>query len=139
MAKQHPNSRANLRPVKTKKEARRRGTAGGMANAKRLKKAKSFKDIMNVLLEAQCLEDEHVKKIQQVMPDIELEDITNAMVISQAQVEQARAGNHKSFTLTRDTTGQKPIDKQEVTGGIALVWDDTEEQPTIEQLTEEFV
>lgn len=52
-----------------------------------------------------------------------LEENNNQEKISVALIKEALKGNVKAFAMIRDTIGEKPIDKQEITGanGTSLV------------------
>lgn len=96
----------NLRPVKTKEEARERGKRGGIASGKAKRKKKMLRECLEILME---------RKIG---------DMTTADAISVALVEKALSGDTKAFEVIRDTLGQKPIDKveNEVSGGLEIRW-----------------
>lgn len=82
---------SNLKPVRSKSEAREKGRKGGIASGKSRAIAKTFKETIN-----DELSDESLKKIIK-------------KVISEAQ-----RGNMKAIELLRDTRGEKPVEKQEV-------------------------
>lgn len=84
----------NLKPLNKRTESERREIAqkGGKASGERRKELKSLKDELLSLL----AEGDTQKKI------------------SLALIQKALKGNVKAFEMIRDTTGQKPTDKQEV-------------------------
>ena len=63
------------------------------------------------------------------------EDISTREAISTAMIGQAIKGNVKAFIAIRDTIGEKPTDKQEITGslGIKKVFVTKEEQAEVEE------
>lgn len=63
------------------------------------------------------------------------EDISTREAISTAMIGQAIKGNVKAFIAIRDTIGEKPTDKQEITGslGIKKVFITKEEQAEVEE------
>ena len=78
----------NLRPVRTKEEARERGRNGGIASGKARKARKTLKEELLALLEAGDTQKN----------------------ISLAMIQQALDGNTKAFEVIRDTVGEKPVD-----------------------------
>lgn len=81
----------NLKPVKTKKEARERGRKGGIASGKSKRARKTLKEELLLLLENGNTQEK----------------------ISLAMIQEALAGNTKAFEVIRDTIGEKPTDKIE--------------------------
>ena len=81
----------NLKPVRSKEEAREKGRKGGIASGKARRERKTLKDELLLLLES--------------------EDIQKKL--SLALVERAMSfdtvGN-KAFEVIRDTIGEKPVD-----------------------------
>lgn len=63
------------------------------------------------------------------------EDISTREAISTAMIGQAIKGNVKAFIAIRDTIGEKPTDKQEITGslGVKKVFVTKEEQAEVEE------
>jgi hypothetical protein len=82
---------SNLKPVKTKEEARERGRAGGIASGKARKERKTLKEELLLLLS----EGDTQKKI------------------SVAVLQKALDGDIQAFNTIRDTIGEKPTDKIE--------------------------
>ena len=82
---------SNLKPVRTKEEARERGKAGGKASGKARQERRALKDELLLLLS----KGETQQKV------------------SLALIQQALDGNTKAFEVIRDTIGEKPVDKVE--------------------------
>ncbi len=80
---------SNLKPVRTKSEARRRGKKGGKASGKARKERKVLREELLLLLS----KDDTQEKV------------------SLALIKQALDGNTKAFEVIRDTIGEKPVDK----------------------------
>ncbi len=80
---------SNLKPVRTKSEARRRGKKGGKASGKARKERKALREELLLLLS----KDDTQEKV------------------SLALIKQALDGNTKAFEVIRDTIGEKPVDK----------------------------
>jgi hypothetical protein len=81
----------NLKPVKTKKEARERGRRGGIASGKAKRARKTLREELIALLENGDTQEK----------------------ISLAMIAEALQGNTKAFEVIRDTIGEKPTDKIE--------------------------
>lgn len=91
----------NLKPVRSKKEARERGRKGGIASGKARKARKTLKEELIALLENGDTQEK----------------------ISLAMIKEALEGNTKAFEVIRDTIGEKPTDKieAELTTDINIV------------------
>lgn len=97
----------NLRPVRSKEEASKKGRLGGVASGKARRKKKQLRECLEILIER------------------EINGMTTADAISTALVEKALTGDTKAFEIIRDTLGQKPVDKQstEISGGLSITWE----------------
>lgn len=93
--KKRPGSE-NLKPVRTKEEARKRGRAGGIKSGQVRKARKTLKEELIALLGTKI----DGKTMQEKM--------------SLAIISEAMAGNTKAFTAIRDTIGEKPKDEIDV-------------------------
>lgn len=82
----------NLKPVKTKKEARERGANGGKRSGEVRRERKLLKDELLLLLATGNTQEK----------------------ISLALIQKAIKGDTKAFEVIRDTIGEKPVDKHEV-------------------------
>lgn len=78
----------NLKPVRTKREARKRGKNGGIKSGEVRRERKTLKEELLLLL---ATDDAQQR-------------------ISTALIEQAQKGNTKAFEIIRDTIGEKPIE-----------------------------
>ena len=83
----------NLKPCRTKEEARRRGKNGGIASGKARKERKTLREELLLLLQSG--------------------NVQESIVL--AMIEKAKNGDTKAFEVIRDTIGEKPVDKVEVT------------------------
>ncbi len=81
----------NLKPVRTKEEARKRGKNGGIKSGEVRRKRRTLKEELLLLLSDKDTQEK----------------------ISLAIIEQAKIGNIKAYETIRDTIGEKPIDKVE--------------------------
>lgn len=98
----------NLKPARTKSEARTRGAAGGRASGAARREKKTLRQRLELLLKAQN----------------EASGQENADAITTALINKALAGDVKAFEVIRDTIGEKPIDKVDanLSGTITLCW-----------------
>ena len=88
----------NIKPVRSTKEARKRGKAGGIASGKARRKKKLLKECLDELLEKEW-------------ENRQGEKMSGAEAISVAVFKKALAGDMKAYEIVRDTAGQKPVDK----------------------------
>lgn len=90
----------NLKPVtlQSRNEARERGKKGGIASGKARRMKKTFKELLKIALE---------------MPS--KNGSTNAEEIVASMIRKAQSGDVKAFEAVRDTIGEKPTDKVDLT------------------------
>lgn len=88
----------NLKPVRTKEEARERGRNGGKASGKKRRELKTMKLMLDYLL-SKKIENKQGKKV------------TTLEAIMLAQIKQALSGNTKAVTFIRDTLGERPAEQ----------------------------
>lgn len=83
----------NLKPVRSKNEARERGKKGGIKSGEARAKKKTLKEELIILLETK------------------IEDKTIQEKISFSLIQEALKGNVKAFETVRDTIGEKPVEQ----------------------------
>lgn len=105
----------NLRPP-TSEEARERGRKGGKASAKKRQQNKTFKEIISNFLDGQVSDE----RLKQQMIDFGFADkeVSNKSCAVFALWKEAIKGNTKAFELLRDTIGEKPQDKLNISGEV---------------------
>lgn len=81
---------------------------GGFASGEAKRKRKTIREELEFLLAKQLKNNKG-------------EDISTREAISAAMIGQAIKGNVKAFIAIRDTIGEKPTDKQEVTGAFNIM------------------
>lgn len=91
----------NLKPVRTKKEARERGKNGGIKSGEIRRERKTLKDELLLLLSSGDTQNK----------------------VSLALIEKALSGDTKAFEVIRDTIGEKAVEKVENTN-IELSYED---------------
>ena len=89
----------NLKPVRTKEEARERGRNGGKASGKKRRELKTMKLMLDYLLSKKIENKQTGKKV------------TTLEGIMLAQIKQALSGNTKAAQFIRDTLGEKPAEQ----------------------------
>ena len=89
----------NERPIE---ERRRIAAMGGKARGEQKKRQKTFREALETLLSKEVVDKNGDKY-----------DLLTA--ISAKQVEKASKGDTKAFEVIRDTIGQKPVERVEIT------------------------
>ena len=99
-------AKADLKPVRSKDEAKRRGELGGKKSGEARRKKKALREHLEALLAGKR------------------GNKTTAEAVTVALVEKALAGDVRAFEVIRDTIGEKPVEKsqQEVAGGLVFTW-----------------
>ena len=117
---------ANLRPIKkgqrTKEEAKKYGYKGGKKSGEVRRAKKTFKELAQLMLNMSA-PDQVKKRIKEMFPDMTNDELTSKMAMLYVQYGKALKGDTRSFEVLRDTAGEKPVDKTELTGadGAPLV------------------
>lgn len=96
----------HLRPVRSKEEARERGRKGGLASAAVRREKKSFEATLKAILDT---------------PMEELESLSPRLAICKGMIIKAAAGDKPAADWVRDTVGEKPVDKTEMSGSLDVV------------------
>lgn len=94
----------NLKPVRTKSEARRRGQAGGRASGEARRQRKTLKENMNLLLEMDVSSAKDFNKLAAM--GIPMEEIDNAMLLTAALFKKAASGDVAAYREIRDLIGE---------------------------------
>lgn len=97
----------NLRPVRSKEEARERGKKGGIASGEARKKKKTMSQLATMMLNCD-LNDSQKEKIKKQFSGIIDEDITVSSAMLAGQIKMAIAGDSRAFNSVSAL-----IDKQE--------------------------
>ena len=111
--------KANLKPVRSKKEAKEKGRKGGIASGEARRLKRTFKDRLKWLMElpmgeGEITEDTDIKNIR-LIPSANLSAIDQIIV---AQFQKAAKGDTKAAEFIRDTIGEKPKEKMEIKSDI---------------------
>lgn len=92
------------------KIAQKAGIASGVAKRKK----KRMKELCDLVLNNKIQDERTIENLKERFPEIDAEDATFELMLILKQYEKAKDGDAKAFELLRDTSGQKPIEKQEV-------------------------
>jgi hypothetical protein len=98
----------NLKPIRTKSEAREKGKKGGEKSGESRRERKKLKELLELCLQ---LNDEEI-------------GFKNDYAMTVALIKKAVKGDVSAYLAIRDTLGEKPIDKQEVKINPITIKDD---------------
>lgn len=110
---------ANLDPVQSKDEARKRGRAGGIASGKARREKKLMRDTLDIILSMPMKNGKNadVESIRSFAA-LKGKNISVQEAILIAQVQKAMKGDTKAAEYVRDTIGQKPVDNVVMSGEV---------------------
>lgn len=91
----------NLKPVRTKSEARERGRAGGKASGKARRRKADFRKTLNMLLTAEIDSEEYKPMLEALGVECTLESALNM-----AMIKEGLAGNVKAYEAVAKYAGQ---------------------------------
>lgn len=91
----------NLKPVRTKSEARERGRAGGKASGKARRRKADFRKTLNMLLTAEIDSEEYKPILEALGVECTLESALNM-----AMIKEGLAGNVKAYEAVAKYAGQ---------------------------------
>ena len=94
----------NLKPVRSKSEARRRGQAGGKASGEARRQRKTLKENMTLLLGLDVTSARDFNKLAAL--GIPVEDIDNTMLLTAALFKKAASGDVAAYKEIRDIIGE---------------------------------
>lgn len=100
----------------TPEQRRRNASKAGKASAKKRQQNKTFKEIINKFLDGQ-VSDERLKQ-QMIEFGFADKEVSNKSCAVFALWKEAIKGNTKAFELLRDTIGEKPQDKVNISGEV---------------------
>lgn len=101
----------NLKPIQSVEEAREKGRLGGIKSGESRRAKKTMREMLDYLLE---------KEIKNQKTG---ESVTCKEAMLSAMIKKAINGDVKACQFVRDTSGETPVTKTEVTGkdGMPLV------------------
>ena len=106
----------NLKPVQSKEEARERGRKGGIKSGEVRRQKKTMKETLENALKLELSQ----KKLEELGADISLMNGENTVLsaIVASTIREAINGDSKSIQFIRDSIGEQPTIKQEITETI---------------------
>lgn len=109
----------NLIPIndRAKEEQREIQKKGGKARAQQMKQRKTAKELLETLLSTN-MTDDMIADVLGGSQDLLGDNKTAYNVMLTKMLQVACAGDTKAFVALRDTVGDKPADKQEITADI---------------------
>lgn len=116
----NPNSIANLSPIteRTTPEQRREiASKGGKAKAEAQRQRKEMKDMIQDIFSIGIKKGKVYEDIKS-LEDAKGKNLTVGQALILAQVKKAMTGDTRAMEFLRDTMGEKPTNKQEVTAKI---------------------
>lgn len=107
------NNIQNLKPRNlTSEEATEMGRRGGIASGEARRKAKGMKECLNYLLDLDVKNPKNIEQLRKLGIPEEL--MTNETLLMVSAIQKASKGDIQAMNFIRDTSGQKPIEIQEV-------------------------
>ena len=105
----------NLIPMnkRSKEEQRELARKGGIASQQKQKEKKTMRGQLQMLLALQLKDPKTVKKLKEM--GIDTTNIDNRMALNVALWTKALSGDVQAYNSLRDTIGEKPTDKTEMT------------------------
>ncbi|MGB2578973.1 hypothetical protein AAIR98_000892 [Elusimicrobium simillimum] len=131
-------SNKNLIPFTTLPEDEMRELArrGGRKSRDVHRVKKTFKQLTQMLLDRKP-PAEIIDRLKEFDPKLDEQELDYRMALLQTQMEQAAKGNPRAFEIIRDTAGEKPIEKQEISGSMSNTnkFDKEELKKAIKEIT----
>lgn len=90
----------NLRPIRSKNEAREKGRKGGIASGKARRELKTLREIVKMEL----AEPKMIKE------NGEIKEVTKAVWMAKGMIDKAAHGDSGAANWVRDTAGEKPVE-----------------------------
>lgn len=106
----------NMRPPRTKEEARERGRNGGIASGEARRQKKTMREALEYLLYHGKLNE--MTKDMMRADGIDEKEMTHQMVITRSLIAKAESGDVQAYNAICAMIGEKPADKVEMTGDI---------------------
>lgn len=98
---------SNLRPVRTKEEARERGSRGGKASAEARKRRKSMKECMELAMGLKLTNSDQIAELEEL--GIDKKEMNHQMLSAVRLLEKAEEGNVNAMNSILELLGEKVI------------------------------
>lgn len=119
---------ANLDPVQSTDEARKRGRNGGIASGKARREKKMMRETLDILL-SMPMKNGKFADVESIRSFAALKgkniSVQDAILI--AQVQKAMKGDTKAAEYVRDTVGQKPVDSVDMNMNVPVFFQGEDE------------
>lgn len=114
----------DLKPVRTKEEAKQRGRKGGIASGKARREKKLMRETLDVLLNMP-LKDGKSASVEEIksLSALKGKNISVQEAILIAQVQKAMKGDTRAAEYVRDTIGQKPVDSVDMKMNLPVMFE----------------
>ena len=132
---QHPNSLANLTPINertTPEQRKENASKGGKKAAENKRQRKEMKEMIQDIFSVGMKKGKIVDEIKS-LEDADNKNLTVGQALVIAQIKKAMTGDTRAMEFLRDTMGEKPTNKQEITATIV----ESPLQGILEQLKDE--
>jgi len=128
----HPNTYKNLKRTdmmspEERSEFSRKGQKKSIETQKHNKRILAEKhtmaDVLDLLMQNEITNEDAKKQILAKCPILANEKITDDIIVNVKLIQRAKGDDmvaNTAYVILRDTRGQKPIDKQELTGTSGL-------------------
>lgn len=93
---------------------RRKGEEGARLPRRGQKEKKTFAEALNYIL----FHAELSEPLKERLKKEGIEEETHQMVVARSMVAEAEKGNVQAYVAIRDSVGEKPIDKTQLSGGL---------------------
>ena len=100
-------------------EQRKIAAMGGKASGETRRQRKTFREVFTGLLECDVSKDA-LEPLQGIIKSEYGDKITADQAMALAQIVKAVNGDTKAFEVIRDTIGEKPTDKTELSGDMGI-------------------
>ena len=100
---------------KSGEEAARNGRKGGIASGKSKRQKIIYKKVFEQITPLKLPKDKYINKLKELYPEVSEEEMNYGVLSAFRILEKALSGDTKAFCIVRDTMGQAPVQKQEVT------------------------
>lgn len=126
------NSKSNLRPITenmTPEQIKENASKAGKVSAEKRKQRKEMREMIQDIFSIGIRKGKVVEEISS-LEDSKGKNLTVGQALVLAQVKKAMSGDTRAMEFLRDTMGEKPTNKQEITAKVV----DSPLQGILEQL-----
>lgn len=116
----NPNSKSNLTPINeriTPEQRKENASKAGKASAEAKKQRKEMKEMIQDIFSVGMKKGKIVDEIKS-LEDADNKNLTVGQALVIAQIKKAMTGDTRAMEFLRDTMGEKPTNKQEITAKV---------------------